>query len=155
MGYWKCCFLFKLEDLSVLSLWGKDPKESHSNRHNIIPANQTPTSAQESGPFPGSFHLIVCSSPAGILHWVFIKGVSWQGKATKLQENTSSTRDLQQRCVNILQAKSCAALPVPGKPTGWHFPYHDEQSTILFHFSCFHQQLYGFPLPNYFHYSSN
>lgn len=48
---------------------------------------------------------------------VFIRGVSQQGKAIKLQENMSSTRDLQQHCVNILQVKSCVAHSIPNKQT--------------------------------------
>lgn len=111
MGYWKCCFLVKLEDLSVLSLWGKDPKGSHSNKHNIIPANHTPASAQEPGPFPGSFHLIVCSNPAGSLHECLLRESRGKGRP----QNSRRTRPARQTCNSAVWIfyKQKAVLPSP------------------------------------------
>lgn len=115
MGYWKCCFLFKLEDLSVLSLWGKDPKESHSNRHNIIPTNHTPASAQEPGPFPGSFHLIVCSNPAGSLHECLLRESRGKGRP----QNSRRTRPARETCNSAVWIfyKQKVVLPSPSRQT--------------------------------------
>lgn len=69
----------------------------------------------------------------------------------KLWESLPNMEAVQQYYVSILQVV-CVS---PCKPIISHFSYHYEQSTILFHFGCFHKQFDSFSLPNYFHYSGN
>lgn len=145
---------FKLQNPPLFSLPARDPEGGQSNRYSVSTAEQTPISIQKCGNFQA--HSPHCSLKS---RWkvtlAFIKQVPWGGKATRLWENPVQCESRAIILRKYSTSKKSGARGCPRKPTISHFSYHYEQSTILFHFSCFHKQFNSFSLPNYFHYSGN